>query len=342
MIQPGLYATLRAVRWLVVLPFERPGLMGMDFADELRELGHDVRTFEYRKDNALYKNRGTKSAYQKLLLRRLERECLSFEPSLVLVIKGGPISSALIGRVKTKLDVLFLNFFPDNPLWMMPFEAIEAYDLFFTKERYAMRSLEQVGLRNLAYLPMYCVPAAHHPVTPTAEEAQRFGAPISFVGNRYPYRERFVRALRDYPLKLWGGGWTATEDPVIGAIAGPPVFGHEKLLVYSASTLSLNHHHPMNDIVGVNTRAFELAAAGACQVVDLKDDLHELFKAGEEIVGYRDLGELRRQLDVYLEHPDEARAIGENARRRALAEHTLRHRIEAMLAMVEERFGKRS
>jgi len=342
MIQRGPCATLRAVRWLVVLPFERPGLMGMDFADELRELGHDVRTFEYRKNNPLYKNRGTKTAYQAFLLRALERACAAWRPNLVLVIKGGPITASLIERVKRKIDTLFLNFFPDNPLWMMPFEAIEAYDLFFTKERYAMRCLEQVGLRNLAYLPMYCVPSAHHPATPTPDEAKRYGAPISFVGNRYPYRERFVRALRDYPLKLWGSGWTAAEDPLVRAIAGPPVFGKEKLLVYAASTLSLNHHHPMNDIVGVNTRTFELAAAGACQVVDLKDDLLDLFKPGEEIVGYRDLGELRRQLDVLLEHPDEARAIGENARRRALAEHTLRHRIEAMLAMVEERFGKRT
>jgi spore maturation protein CgeB len=330
------------VRWLVVLPFERPGLMGMDFADELRELGHDVRTFEYRKSNPLYKNRSTKSAYQTLLLRSLERACVDWQPNLVLVIKGGPITAELIGRVRRKVDTLFLNFFPDNPLWMMPFEAIEAYDLFFTKERYAMRSLEQVGLRNLAYLPMYCVPSAHYPVTPTPDEAKRYGAQISFVGTRYPYRERFVKALRDYPLRLWGGGWTAAEDPLVRAIAGPAVFGREKLLVYAASTLSLNHHHPMNDIVGVNTRTFELAAAGACQVVDLKDDLLALFKPGEEIVGYRDLGELRRQLDVHLEHPDEARAIGENARRRALAEHTLRHRIDAMLAMVEERFGKRT
>ncbi len=46
---------------------------------------------------------------------------------------------------------------------------------------------------------------------------------------------------------------------------------------------------------------------------------------------YRDLAELRRHLDHYLARPDEARAIGENARRRALAEHTLRHRLEAML-----------
>ena len=35
----------------------------------------------------------------------------------------------------------FVNFFPDNPLWMIPFDCLEAYDVFFTKERYAMRSL---------------------------------------------------------------------------------------------------------------------------------------------------------------------------------------------------------
>ena len=171
----------------------------------------------------------------------------------------------------------------------MPLAAIEAYDVFFTKERYAMRSLQQVGIRNLAYLPMYCVPSEHYPVTPTADEARRYGGPISFVGNRYPYRERFVKALRDYPLRLWGRGWAAAEDPAISSVAGPAVFGHEKLLVYAASALSLNHHHPMNDIVGVNTRAFELAAAAACQIVDLKEDLQHLFKPGEEIVGYRDL-----------------------------------------------------
>jgi spore maturation protein CgeB len=98
----------------------------------------------------------------------------------------------------------------------------------------------------------------------------------------------------------------------------------------------------MNDIVGVNTRAFELAAAGACQVVDLKEELPALFKPGDEVVAYRDLDELKKHLAYHLAHPDEARAIGENARTRALKEHTLRHRIEEMLAVVEQRFGKRS
>ena len=50
--------------------------------------------------------------------------------------------------------------------------------------------------------------------------------------------------------------------------------------------------------------------------------------------------ELKRTLDFYVTRPDEARVVGENARRRALAEHTLRHRVEEMLQVVGERAGR--
>ena len=173
------------MRWLIVLPFARPGLMGVDFGDELRELGHEVRLFPYRRDNPLYKNTPTKAAYQRLILRRLERVCVDWRPEIALVIKGGPITPDFVQRIRAKLGIRFVNFFPDNPLWMIPFECVEAYDVFFTKERYALRSLQSVGLRNLYYLSMYCVPALHHPVTPTDEERRRFGADVSLVGNRY-------------------------------------------------------------------------------------------------------------------------------------------------------------
>jgi spore maturation protein CgeB len=322
------------VRWLIVLPFARPGLMGMDFGDELVQLGHEVQPFPYRRDNALYKNTPTKAAYQQLIAHRLERLCRDWRPDIVLVIKGGPIAPDVIRRVRSRTGARFVNFFPDNPLWMIPFECLEAYDVFFTKERYALRALQSVGLRNLHYLPMYCVPALHHPITLAVEEQQRFGAALSLVGNRYDYRERLVRALADRPLRVWGSGWRSVRDPAVRRlVAGGPVFGRAKLGVYAASTLSLNPHHPM-DIVGVNTRAFELAAAGSCQVADFKEDLPTLFKPDEEVLVYRDLGELARLLDHFLARPDEARAIGHNARRRALAEHTLRHRVDEMLSVI--------
>ncbi|MBI4593895.1 MAG: hypothetical protein HY728_06735, partial [Candidatus Rokubacteria bacterium] len=154
------------MRWLIVLPFDRPGLMGVDFAEELEALGHETRRFAYRRDNPLYKNSPSKALYQGWILRALERVAAAWRPDVVLVIKGGPITPAAIAKLRARGTVV-VNFFPDNPLWMIPFECVEAYDVFFTKERYALRSLQQAGLRNLHYLPMYCVPAQHYPVTLT-------------------------------------------------------------------------------------------------------------------------------------------------------------------------------
>jgi spore maturation protein CgeB len=311
----------------------------MDFAEELKALGHEVDLFPYRRDNVLYKNKSTKLAYQRALNRRLERQARARRPDVVLVIKGGPLDPDALRRLKRASRAVLLNVFPDNPLWMMPFEQIEPYDVFFTKERYALRQLELVGLRNLAYLPMYCVPSLHHPVALAPAQADTLRGVVALVGARYPYRERLVRELADFPVRVWGPGWRGAGAALAARVAGGYVDGAAKLAIYCGATLSLNPHHPMNDIVGVNTRAFELAAAGACQVVDLKEELSPLFKPGEEVVAYRDLPELRRQLTHYLAHPDEARASGDNARRRALAEHTVRHRVEEIIATMRDRLG---
>ena len=327
------------MRWLVVMPYARPGLMGMDFADELRALGHGADVFDYRRDNVVYKNKATKAAYQRALNRALERRCRETRPDVVLVVKGGPLGPDVVRRLKQSGAVV-VNFFPDNPLVMMPFEQIEPYDLFFTKERYALRQLELIGLTNLYYLPMYCVPSQHYPVPLVDAEAAALRGVVALVGARYPYRERLVRELADYPLRIWGPGWHRAEPRVAARVAGGFVDGTAKLAVYCGATLSLNPHHPMNDIVGVNTRTFELAAAEACQLVDLKDELTPLFKPGDEVLAYRDLPDLRRLLTYHLAHPDEARAIGTNARRRALAEHTLRHRLEEMIAALRDRLGR--
>jgi len=163
----------------------------------------------------------------------------------VLVIKGGPITPGLIRRVKRSRDVLFLNFFPDNPLWMMPFDAIEAYDVFFTKERYALDSLEHVGLRNLHYLPMYCVPAMHHPVTLTAEEQLLYSRQNQLRGQSLFLSRATHQGAPGLPHQALGAGWSRTESLEIRAlVAGGPVWGRAKLAVYSGSTLSLNHHIP--------------------------------------------------------------------------------------------------
>jgi spore maturation protein CgeB len=329
------------MRWLIALPFERPEHMGMDFAAELTTMGHDVRTFAYRRDNPLYKNRSTKSSYQAWIARRLVAACTDWQPDVVLVIKGGPISASVVTDIKRRTGAATVNVYPDSPMWIDDFTQVEAYDFFFIKDRYMLAAFEMAGLRNVRYLPTYCVPAFHYPVTPTEQERKEIGEAVALVGSHYPYREQLLKELIDFPVRVWGPGWRRCRDPRVRAlVAGSTVWGRAKLGVYSAARLSLNPHHPL-DVAGVNTRTFELAAAGACQLVDAKEDLATLFKPGEEVVAFHDLAELRRELRYYLAHPDEARAIGTNARRRALAEHTVRHRIDEILGVLDERAGIR-
>jgi spore maturation protein CgeB len=328
------------VRWLIVLPFDGPGHMGVDLAVELDALGHDVRTFAYRRENVLYKNKATKPAYQRWIAGRLAARARAWQPHVVLVVKGGPVTPEVIRGIRNRTGARFVNVFPDNPLWMLDFPNIEAYDVFFSKERYAIRQLQLVGLRNVHYLAPWCIPQHHHPVTPTPDERTALEGRAALVGAWYPYRERFLAEIADYPIRVFGPGWKHASDPRVRAlVAGGSVWGRAKLGVYCASTVSLNLHHPMNDIAGVNTRTFELAAAGACQLVDAKDDVTALFKPGDEVVTFRDVHELRRHLAHYLAHPDEARAIGANAHRRAMAEHTARHRVDEIVAVLRERLG---
>ena len=310
--------------------------MGMDFRDELVAMGHEARTFAYRRDNPLYKNRSTKATYQLFILRRLERACVAYRPDLVLVIKGGPVTPGLVRRVKARIDTRFLNFFPDNPLWMIPFECIEAYDAFFTKERYALRALEQAGLRNLHYLPMYCVPEMHHPVELTSEETPALRRAALLRGQRLrlprALRARAGRTPRSACGARAGTGWRRPRSAAM--VAGGPVFGRAKLAVYSGSTLSLNHHHPMNDIVGVNTRAFELAASAACQLVDAKEELPTSSPPARRRSSTTTWASCAATSPTTWPIRTRRATSAERARKRALAEHTLRHRIEEMLAIL--------
>src|SRR5204863_7572368 len=99
--------------------------MGVDFGEELAARGHTVRLFEYRRDNALYKNKSTKAAYQLWILRLLERACASWHPDIALVIEGAPITPNRVRRVKARDDTLFLYVLPDNPLWTIPFGCLD-------------------------------------------------------------------------------------------------------------------------------------------------------------------------------------------------------------------------
>ena len=80
---------------------------------------------------------------------------------------------------------------------------------------------------------------------------------------------------------------------------------------------------------------FEAAALGVCLISEDHPNLCDLFEPGREILTYRSADELIERLRHALAHPEETAAIGERARRRALACHTYRARVTAVHALLQ-------
>ncbi len=323
------------MRALVVAPYWPPREgWGEDWRLALEADGHSVRCVGYRRLSPLYKNKGVKTIYQRWIRRGILALAAEWKPNLVLVLKGESFRPAFIHALRDASGAAIVNVFIDNPLYSIPFELIELYDLFCTKERYAIETLRRVGLKNLRYLPCHCVPTLHYAPEPTPDEEKRFSAEIGFTGNYYPYRGRFFAELADLPITIWGRGWDQASPQVRAGWAGRSAWGREKPLSYSLPKIVLNLHHPLNDIFGVNERLFEVASCGGFQLTDWREDVGRMFEVGKEIVTYQDAADCRRLIEYYLGHPDERAAIAAAGQRRAHREHTVSLRLAELLAML--------
>ncbi len=141
-----------------------------------------------------------------------------------------------------------------------------------------------------------------------------FSADVSLVGSRYAYRVRLLKELEDFNIALWGRGWSKVSDKrLLQSVRGGDIRGPRKAKVFSGSAISLNPHHPLNDIRGTNSRTFDIAACKGFQLSDDKEDLRDLLKPGEEVICFRTPEELKKLIGYYLSHPDERRQLAEAA-----------------------------
>ena len=172
-------------------------------------------------------------------------------------------------------------------------------------------------------------PATHFPVPPE----DRFRADLAFLGNRLPDREArveefFLRAAALQPERsflIGGNGWDT--KPMPGNVR---VIGHVYTRDHNAFNTSplavLNIARDSMADVGYSpaTRVFEAAGAGACLITDAWVGLDLFLQEGEEVLVARDGQDVADHVAALT--PERARAIGEAARRRILADHTYERR----------------
>ena len=88
----------------------------------------------------------------------------------------------------------------------------------------------------------------------------------------------------------------------------------------------------------VNQRVFDCPAAGGFLLTDAQAQLDSLFDIETEAAVYHSFEECAEQYRRYRKYPAERMAIARRARERVLNEHTYRHRLQAIVEIVRERF----
>jgi glycosyltransferase involved in cell wall biosynthesis len=191
----------------------------------------------------------------------------------------------------------------------------------------ARSALAHPGAPQVAYLADGCDPSVCRPM----RSRDQFRANVVFAGRATPHRERLLASLAGFGLAVWGPGWRRTL--LRDYCRGERLSLGDYVRAYAGATVGLNLHRddPALAGEGCNRRLFELAAIGVPQVTDECADLTLHFTPGREVLVGSDERQLKELVRAALQDVPSAEAIAAAARRRALSEHTLMHRMAVLL-----------
>lgn len=317
---------------------------GSFFTDPFRRsferAGYECEVFDYRQGavftNNILRRALSRFAFLRFLKRwrimKTNRSLLAFvrenKPEYMFAQKGEHIYPETILEIR-KLGVVTMNFYNDQMnQWSVISKIAPAYDYFFNECHLVLRRLwDELGLKNCYYLAHAAEPLPENVLVKNKKY------PIAFIGTHnnelYPKRERYLRALGDLGLNIWGSaGWENT--PLKGCYHGR-ARGEDRLEIYANSKIVVDINYEFIAAEGVNNRPFEVAGCGSMLLTDyVRKDLAREYTSGVEVVQFKDEIELREKAIYYLAHEAERVKISLAGYRRTAADHTYDKRVTQM------------
>ncbi|KLK94477.1 hypothetical protein AA309_03265 [Microvirga vignae] len=207
-----------------------------------------------------------------------------------------------------------------------------------------IEAYEGLGARRC--IPIYngLDPSTHHPVP--ADE--RFKADLSFLGNRLPDREVRVEQFFLEPavrlpgrsFLIGGNGWETKGMPSnVRHIGHVYTRDHNAFNTSPLAVLNVARDSMATTGYSPATRVFEAAGAGACLITDAWVGLELFLREGEEVLVARDGKDVADHVETLT--PEHAKAIGDAARRRVMAEHTYARRGAEVDTILREAASQR-
>lgn len=308
-------------------------------ARALQRLGHTTVRFEYT--NVWVNRLSSAHWWRRARDRALVSLARRTRPDLILVLRGELIAVEALQAVRRQARGPMVTWWLDDPArYEGSLDRLRVYDHVFLFDRACVRRARAAGLPAVHFLPCACDETVFSPRPLSARQRRWYHADIALVGWYYPDRADIVKALDEFDVKIWGRGWTHPDARRVlngswaRMVRSPWYVSDERAaVIYNASAIGLNIHHAQTCDAGLNTRTFELLAAGTFELVDAVAGMDDLLIPGQEVAAYRSSQEARELARHYLRHPEERTPIVARGRARVLREHTYVHRMQTLLGI---------
>ena len=157
------------------------------------------------------------------------------------------------------------------------------------------------------------------------------------------YRNGCVRRLLPFhPLLVGDAGWKTEFRHESAQPRYLPALSYYTELPAFYGCSDLNFNCTSKQMKGaVNQRIFDIPAAGGFVLTDWRPQMERLFEPDEMAV-YHEPEEIADLTRHFLSHPDQRRALVPAGRRRVLACHTWRHRLQTLLHQMRAVYGVKS
>jgi len=320
-------------------------------------LGHHVALFYYLNDDSNYLKDMAKShlpptlqkalrvgvnlvkrAQSVLMNRRLIAAARAFQPDAMVILKGETIAWETLVTLRT-LKIPLVSWWVDDPfrfpMWLRHFEL---FDMVYTFDKECVANLKERGVKHVMYLPCACDQTTFYPQSLDPSDYPLLNCTVGFVAVYYPERGALLSQMKGLDVGLWGSGWEAApelDEFPSGTWRGLRIRAADAAKIYNLAKICPNVHHSQTRLGGINTRTFEILAAGGFELVDQVPGLAEHFEVGREIVAYASPAEFRELTEYYLSHPSERAAIAERGRSRVRRDHTYEKRLEVILTTLD-------
>jgi hypothetical protein len=240
--------------------------------------------------------------------------------------KGLTIDADTLRRVKTmQPNCKIVGYSPDDMAGRHNqsrqfLQHLPLYDVYFTTKTYGVDELKALGCPRVEFVGNAYDPNIHRPMPVTAEDRDKLGGAVGFVGDHEDDRARSMKFLASNGIvvRVWGTRWERSvhSHPNL-VVEHKGLWADDYAKAICAFDINLCFLRKINRDRQTQ-RTMEIPACGAFMLAERTEEHLDLFVEGKEAAFFSTDEELLEKVRYYMDHSAERRSIADAGLQRCL------------------------